>query len=186
MLGGNRVHHSFLGLGLVGDEGMEVVLVPIPRLKEDWVTQGWEPLFRHPLTLGKRWLHLRTWEARPGVGVSGWAESLHLQLGWIRAVRNFWVPHAPCVARRSARPGAGAAATCDTTPCSFRPVPTSLNKLSPFLLHRIPHWLLAQHRPCLWAPEAATLVWARLQEIRRGTPHTARAAVRVVPGERKT
>lgn len=33
MLGGNRVHHSFLGLGLVGDEGMEVVLVPIPRLK---------------------------------------------------------------------------------------------------------------------------------------------------------
>ena len=36
--------------------------------------------------------------------------------------RNFWVPHAPCAARRLVTLGAEVAATSDTAPCSFRPV----------------------------------------------------------------
>lgn len=63
---------------------------------------------------------------------------------------------------------------------------TSSNKLWPLLLHRTPHWLLAQQYLCLLVTAAATLVWDHLQEIRRGTPHTARAAVWVVPADRKT
>ena len=37
-------------------------------------------------------------------------------------VRNLWVPHAPCAARRLVTLGSEAAATSDTAPFSFRPV----------------------------------------------------------------
>lgn len=57
-------------------------------------------------------------------GVSGWVKSLRLRLPLLR---NVWVPHAPCVARRPATLGAGTVATSDTAPCSSRPVPTCSN-----------------------------------------------------------